>query len=306
MNIYSSTETSRPYVYLIGWSEHDRYYIGCQYGQKCHPRDLCVSYFTSSKYVDEFIEEHGEPDVILVLKTFQDPQTTLDYEKTVLRRIGAVKSDKFLNRTDGRHYYVNGPLTEETKLKMREAKIGKKASEETKRKMSEAQSGEKNRMYGKGGELSPMFGCSHSEETKQKMSDAQKGEKSPMFGKRGELCHNFGIKHTEETKRKMSEAKKGEKHPMFGKNHSEETKRKISESHKGENCYLFGKKLPEETKRKISESSANRKPLSINGVEYPSLSKAVEQTGITITIVRNRCNDQEDDDFFFIPRHTDI
>ena len=64
-------------------------------------------------------------------------------------------------------------------------------SEETKMKMSEAKKGEKH----------PMFGKTRSDETKKKIGEAKKGENNPMFGKT----------LSDETKKKMSEANKGRK-----------------------------------------------------------------------------------------------
>jgi group I intron endonuclease len=56
------------------------------------------------------------------------------------------------------------PHSVETKQKMRLAAINRKASPETKKKMSESHSKEKNHMFGK----------THSVETKQKISDAKR------------------------------------------------------------------------------------------------------------------------------------
>jgi len=40
-------------------------------GQKnCHPSDLFVTYFTSSKYVAAHIKEYGLPDIVEVTQTF--------------------------------------------------------------------------------------------------------------------------------------------------------------------------------------------------------------------------------------------
>lgn len=85
--------------------------------------------------------------------------------------------------------------SEETRLKMSNARKGIHLSEETRLKMSNIR---------KGKHL--------SEETRYKISEARKGKH-----------------HSEETKIKISNARKGVKR----KPHSEETKHKISESHKG-------------------------------------------------------------------------
>ena len=52
--------------------------------------------------------------------------------------------------------------------------LGRKHSEETRMKMSEAKNGEKHPNFGKKGEKSPRFGKKHSEEAKRKMSEARK------------------------------------------------------------------------------------------------------------------------------------
>jgi 5-methylcytosine-specific restriction endonuclease McrA/predicted DNA-binding protein YlxM (UPF0122 family) len=78
--------------------------------------------------------------------------------------------------------------TENTKIKISEANLGRHHSEEAKRKISEVLKGEKHPMYGK----------HHSKETKKKISETKSG------------------KHlSEETKRKLSEVKKGKKHPNW-------------------------------------------------------------------------------------------
>lgn len=115
----------------------------------------------------------------------------------------------------------SGKLSEESRKKMSEVRIGNKnrtgtiVSKESKLKMTEAK-------------------LNMSEETKRKMSEAHKGNK---------YC--LGNKHSEETKLKMSKAKKG-------KILSEEHKRKIGESGKGR---IFS----EETKEKIRQSKLGKK-----------------------------------------------
>ena len=96
-----------PYTYLIGWSDLDTWYYGRQTAKDCHPANLWVTYFTSSEYVAEFRELHGEPDVVEVRKTFTDAdrQTRIDrcclWEEKVITKIGAVRSSRWLNKGNG-------------------------------------------------------------------------------------------------------------------------------------------------------------------------------------------------------------
>ena len=64
-----------PYTYLIGWGRLHTFYYGCEYsknaGRVAHPSNLWSSYFTSSKHVRKFREEHGEPDIIQIRKTLK-------------------------------------------------------------------------------------------------------------------------------------------------------------------------------------------------------------------------------------------
>jgi group I intron endonuclease len=71
-------------------------------------------------------------------------------------------------------------------------------SEETRKKLSEARIGEKNNMFGKKGELSPNFGKKMPKDYCQKISERVSGDKHPMYGK----------KHSEETRLKMRNSSK--------------------------------------------------------------------------------------------------
>jgi hypothetical protein len=89
-----------PYTYLIGWSTQHKYYYGVRYAKGCHPSELWETYRTSSRYVKEFAERYGDPDVIQIRKTFTNINSARHWERRVLRRINAVYRDDFLNRTD--------------------------------------------------------------------------------------------------------------------------------------------------------------------------------------------------------------
>jgi hypothetical protein len=61
---------------------------------------LWESYFTSSKYVREFTKTHGNPDVLQIRKTFNDPDSARRWEEQVLTRLKVVQRSDFLNKTD--------------------------------------------------------------------------------------------------------------------------------------------------------------------------------------------------------------
>lgn len=172
--------------------------------------------------------------------------------------------------------------------KNRLARIGHKISEETREKMRESKLGPKNCNFGK----------TFSEETRKKISVAMSGENNPNTGKprpeyvrkaigdahRGERNHNFGKHLSEETKEKIRAATSGERNHNFGKKFSDATREKIaschvgmtvpletrikmSEAQKGENAKNFGTHLSKETKSKISEKmSGERHPQWKGGV----------------------------------------
>lgn len=89
-----------PYVYLIGWSAHDKWYYGRRTKRGCQPSDLWVEYFTSSKAVKAFRDAHGEPDVIQIRKVFpDDPKACSRWEDRALRRLRVDKDHRFLNKS---------------------------------------------------------------------------------------------------------------------------------------------------------------------------------------------------------------
>jgi len=55
---------STPYTYLIGWTAHNKFYYGARWSNDCDPSDLWQTYFTSSRHVKRFRDEHGEPDIV--------------------------------------------------------------------------------------------------------------------------------------------------------------------------------------------------------------------------------------------------
>ncbi len=136
-------------------------------------------------------------------------------------------------------------MSDESKEKIRQAKLGHPVSKETRQKIRIAASNisedTRNKMrIAKQGKNHPNYGNHLSKETKKKIGDAHRGEKN----------HNYGKTATEETKEKMREAAL-KKPPM-----SDETKEKISQAQLGEKNHNYGKKASDETKEKISKNNA--------------------------------------------------
>lgn len=134
-------------------------------------------------------------------QVFNDSLQAREWEEKVLRRMKAVKSDLWLNKTD-RHAFS-------------------------------PRFGFDNHNFGRfKGEDNPNFGKSTPEETKKKISQTLlysgkvKGENNGMFGR----------KHIDESKRKMSDNRRsydGENNPNFGKTSSLITREKISKKNRG-------------------------------------------------------------------------
>jgi len=167
------------------------------------------------------------------------------------------------------------PMSEETKQKIREKKIGKTLSEETKRKISEAIRKKDTPIYRR---------SKKCEEWKRKVKERD-GNQCTKCGSKEKLhvhhiipwedcyekridvdngltlcvsCHlsfeKKGHIKSEETRIKLSKALKGRESPNKGKKVSEEARKKMSDAKKGKPGTWIGRKHSEESKRKISET----------------------------------------------------
>jgi hypothetical protein len=196
------------YTYLIGWSNLNRYYYGVRYKKGCTTSELWVNYFTSSKRVHQFREQHGEPDIIEVRKTFSDVQKARMWEHGVLRRLNAANLEKWLNCTDNKAIILDdaakAKLTANSRGKSYEERFGAERAAELRRQRSES-----NRKRG-----------ARSEETRQRISERRKelhaqGElnftpppkNTPRYGADnhsfGKPALNRGVPRDEATKAKI-------------------------------------------------------------------------------------------------------
>ena len=78
----------------------------------------------------------------------------------------------------------------------------------------------------------------------------KKGELNPMFGKTGEFNPNYGKKRPDQSEKRL-----GEGNPMFGRTHTEKWKKTKSEQMTGERNFNHGKKLPDLSEKMTGEGN---------------------------------------------------
>lgn len=191
MDIYT------PYTYLVGWSMLDKWYYGVRYAKDCHPKDLWVTYFTSSNMVKEIRETHGDPDVIQVRRVFENSKAATDWETRALKRMRVSKSERWLNISETASLRIplirtkthNENIGKSHRGKKKSGKAldaainnAKKAIEKIRGKSRPEHSAKMKlvmrELYATGklvalsGKESPSYGKSHSAETKNKLTQA--------------------------------------------------------------------------------------------------------------------------------------
>lgn len=176
MTIYHTAEDRTPYTYLIGWTQHNKWYYGVRFAKNCHPSDLWVSYFTSSKLVKSFVKQFGKPDIIQIRKVFNSINNARNWEDAVIYRAKLVHNDNFLNKCCSKAFSIS--VCSHGKGKTWEEIYGEEHAKQ--RKLDWIQ-------YNKNRNLEPW----------------DKRAKGRIHGNTGNITWNKGIPRTEAEKEKM-------------------------------------------------------------------------------------------------------
>lgn len=256
----------KPYTYLIKHRPSGKVYYGFRSANQVDPeQDLWKHYFTSSRKVQQLIEETGIDSFdVEIRKVFETKEQASNWEIRVLCRCKVLEDDRWINQniagyivpTDESRkkisdYHKDKPKSEDHKKNLSKSQKGKpkvnskNQTPEYRSLMSTLKSGPNNPMYGKGctperaakigaankGKTPVNKGVPMSEEQKAKIRATKATNPTKLsqevIEKRSAKIK--GQKRSEETKLKMSLSAKGKpKGPM-----SEENKLKISQGTKG-------------------------------------------------------------------------
>lgn len=201
-------------VYCIKNTTNNKMYIGQSDDIKRRFRRHKTE-LRNAKHINAHLQnawnKYGEKAFsFLVLEVTGSIEGLDDLEKQYINELDTFRNG--YNRTPGGESgytsFLGKKHSEDSKKKMRLAKLGRKLSEETKAKM---------RNSGKG------FTGKHSEESRRKMSEKAKGRTFSKETVEKIRAKSIGRTHDDESKRKMSIAHKGK---VLG----EETKSRISKA----------------------------------------------------------------------------
>lgn len=112
-----------PYTYLITHIPSNKKYYGVRYAKGCHPNDLGVKYFSSSKDLLDLIDQDGTESFLFeIRKTFVSGQNACEWESKVLKRLKVHINDNWFNKV---HNYTFSMYNQEVVEKVRKSNLSK-------------------------------------------------------------------------------------------------------------------------------------------------------------------------------------
>jgi hypothetical protein len=213
----------KPYCYYLKRISDGKQYFGVRWKNitkyKRTPVDDFGKYYFSShaEFKNQF-KNNKKNFVARLVRTFDTIEEARQYEfnfnKRIIKRNNWINIQAFpqiihnsvtINKI--RKFHLNKKLSEESKLKVRLARLGTTATTQTKKKMSDSQLGKNNHFFGKKhNQISKnkMKGRVVSEEIRRRISEKLKGRKLSLETIKKIIKNKKSYKHSEETKKKIS------------------------------------------------------------------------------------------------------
>jgi hypothetical protein len=229
----------KPYFYKLLHEPTGKYYVGSQYGKTSDPHNLWETYFTSSKYVGDMIENYGKDSFrIIYVKVREDAR---DYERRYLKKAYFILGkERFLELFLNRNLSPGILLSEET---IKKANV--------KRRISNSLSAKK--LLKEGRHNFQVNRYIRNEEDNKKISERMMG-------------NNFGSLRImdEDLKSKLSEAARGNTNVRgYKKWYNPKTNERVYSPDKPNEDFINKSfsTLSDEGRKKIVESSSKQKSL---------------------------------------------
>jgi hypothetical protein len=208
------------FVYITTNLLNGKKYLGKHNGKNSN-------YLGSGTLLKKAIKKYGKENFsIEIIKECNTDEEAYELEKKLSLQLNVVENDDWYNMSIGGEGFSSGklhpmfgiPKSEEHKIKLSKANIGKKVLEETKEKISLQFTGSKNPCFGLKGEKHPAYGHKKSEQSKKRISEKNKGrvktpEEIEKF-KKSRVGKGMGKNNSmsdPEKRKKVSDSKKGRK-----------------------------------------------------------------------------------------------
>jgi hypothetical protein len=113
------------FTYLLKWTASDIKYYGVRYKDSATLESVGTTYFSSSRYVKQYIKENGTPDFIQIRKIFDTKLQAKRWEEKVIRRVKAITKKDWLNKGNN-NSFKDVVCDEEVRRRISDSKKGKR------------------------------------------------------------------------------------------------------------------------------------------------------------------------------------
>ena len=91
-----------PFTYYLYHNPTRKHYYGARWAKNCGPDTLWNSYFSSCRDIHELIKQYGVDSFnVRVMRVFNTGEEARMWEHKFIKRVKAVESDEWINRSNG-------------------------------------------------------------------------------------------------------------------------------------------------------------------------------------------------------------